>query len=118
MKEVVVFNNSTGVEVGDRIGCADTSFTRLFGLLGKNTLQAGRGIWINPSSGVHTVGMRFTIDVIGLDRDLRIVKLWSNVKPFRVTSINFKVKSVIEMAAGQIKERSLELGHVLEISPL
>ena len=117
MKEVAIVNRSTGAEVGDRIGCADTSLTRLLGLLGKKSLQAGRGIWINPSSGVHTIGMRFTIDVIGLDRKMRIVKLWPYVRPFRVTSINLQVKSVIEMAAGQIQAHSLQLGHTLQTLP-
>jgi hypothetical protein len=38
----------------------------MFGLLGRRGLNAGEGLWIKPSFGVHTVGMRFPIDAIGL----------------------------------------------------
>ena len=55
-------NTTRGTTLGDCVSVADTSFSRFWGLLGKRGLDAGRGLWIKPSSGVHTVGMMFTID--------------------------------------------------------
>ncbi len=125
MKFVTIVNKTTGIEVGDSIGCAETSLTRLVGLLGKRSLPSGEGVWIRPSSGVHTFGMRFAIDVVGLDKEMRVVKLWTDVRPNRVTSIRRKVQSVIELAAGEIGARSIEVGHILatleasaEVSPM
>ena len=66
----------------------------MVGLLGKRGLNAGEGLWIKPSSGVHTLGMMFGIDVIGLDKELRVVKLWPRLVPFRVTSVSLKIRSV------------------------
>lgn len=119
MKTVTIHNRSTASVVGDRIEVADESLTRLIGLLGRRNLPSGSGLWISPSSGIHTMGMHFPIDVVGLDAHLRVVKLWPRVKPFRVSSVSLKTRSVIELAAGEIDARSIQLGHWLEvIAPL
>ncbi len=55
--------------VGTRITIADTSLTRLIGLMGRRRLDAGCGLLIRPSSGIHTFGMLFSIDVVALDRE-------------------------------------------------
>ena len=117
MKIVTIRNRSLGVLVGDRIEVADESLTRLIGLLGRSALAPGAGLWISPSSAIHTMGMRFPIDVVGLDAHLRIVKLWLQVAPWRVSSISLKTRSVLELPAGQIRARALQLGHHLEVTP-
>jgi len=101
--------------VGDSVKLADTSMTRMFGLLGKRGLDAGGGLWIKPSSGVHTFFMMFRIDVIGLDRDLKVVKLWRCLAPFRVTSVSLKMQSVVELPCGVIKRSETQIGDQLEI---
>lgn len=116
MRLVKVRNTNRNTLIGDKVQVADTSFTRLFGLLGKRNLDTGRGLWIKPSSGVHTLGMMFTIDVIGLDKDLRVLRLWSDLVPFRVTKVNTRVRSVIELPAGRIAECGVQLGDLLQIS--
>jgi len=89
--------------------------TRMFGLLGKRGLDAGGGLWIKPSSGVHTFFMMFRIDVIGLDRNLKVVKLWRCLAPFRVTSVSLKMQSVVELPCGTIKRSETHVGDQLEI---
>jgi uncharacterized membrane protein (UPF0127 family) len=116
MRLVTVLNTNRNTVIGDRVQVADTSFTRLFGLLGKRHLDTGRGLWIKPSSGVHTLGMMFPIDVIGLDKELRVLRLWSNLVPFRVTSVSTKIRSVIELPAGRIEECGTQLGDILQIN--
>ncbi len=88
----------------------------MVGLLGKRGLDAGEGLWIKPSSGVHTFGMKFSIDVIGLDRDLKVIKLWSRLVPFRVTSVSLKLRSVIELPPGRIDECQVSVGDQLRIA--
>lgn len=113
MRAVTVRNATRDSVVGDRVAVADTSLSRMVGLLTKRGLEAGEGLWIKPSSGVHTVGMRFTIDVIGLDKHGKVIKLWPNLVPWRLTSVSTKVKSVIELSAGRIAETEVQLGDVL-----
>jgi len=115
MQIVKIKNTTRNTVIGNNIHVADTSFTRVFGLLGKLKLDAGSGLWIRPSSGVHTFGMAITIDVIGLDRQLRVVKLWHNLVPFRVTSVSFKLNSAIELRMGEIAATGTQLGDILSV---
>jgi uncharacterized protein len=116
MRVVTVTDTTRGTVIGDRVEVADTSLSRMVGLLGRRGLNAGGGLWIMPSSGVHTLGMMFSIDVIGLDKELRVVKLWPRLVPFRVTSVSLKVRSVVELEAGRIEACQVQLGDLLRIS--
>ena len=113
-----VTNITRGSSVGESVKLADTSLTRMFGLLGKRGLDAGGGLWIKPSSGVHTFFMSFSIDVIGLDRNLRVIRLWRCLRPFRVTSVSMKIRSVVELPCGVIKETQTQIGDQIEIAPV
>ena len=104
------------VTVGSRIGLADTWLTRLFGLLGKSSLDDGAGLLIRPSSGVHTMWMRFAIDVIALDKNLRVLNTWERLRPWRLTPVSFKTHSVLELAPGQISQLNIEPGDQLVLS--
>jgi len=111
-----VINTTRGTIVGNSIELADTSMKRMFGLLGRRGLDAGGGLWIKPSSGVHTFGMAFGIDVVGLDRDCKVVKLWRCLPPFRVTSVSLKLRSVLELPCGAISQSQMQIGDQLEIA--
>jgi len=115
MQRICVVNRTRNTTVGDNIELADTSLTRMWGLLGRRNLSAGGGLWITPSSGVHTLGMKFPIDVVGLDRNRRVVKLWHALVPYRLTSVSLRTASVIELAAGKIRELGIELGDELAV---
>ena len=68
-KRVYVFNKTRETFVATEAALADTYWGRLVGLLGKTRRWArpGRGLWIYPSHGVHTIGMLFPIDLVFLD---------------------------------------------------
>ncbi|HEV2619344.1 MAG TPA: DUF192 domain-containing protein [Acidobacteriaceae bacterium] len=112
-----VTNETRGTMVGDKIELAGTSMTRMVGLLGRRGLSTGGGLWIKPSSGVHTFGMSFSIDVVGLDRELKIVKLWRCLPPFRITSVSMKLKSVLELPCGTIARSEMAIGDQLQLVP-
>jgi uncharacterized membrane protein (UPF0127 family) len=113
-----VTNTTRGTTIGESIELADTSLKRMFGLLGRRGLDAGEGLWIKPSSGVHTVGMSFSIDVIGLDKELKVIKLWRCLPPLRVTSVSIKLKSVIELPCGVIQNTQTQIGDCFDIQRL
>jgi uncharacterized protein len=110
-----LINTTRATVVGTRITTADTSLTRLIGLLGRRRLDAGCGLLIKPSSGIHTFGMLFAIDVIALNRDFEVLRLWHRLVPFRVTSIDLKTHSMLELPAGQIRNCHMEVGDQLAI---
>lgn len=116
MKQLTLTIPEKAVTIGSDIGLADTFATRLCGLLGRNGLEPGSGILIRPSSGVHTIGMRFPIDVVGLDRKLRVLKVWRNLPPWRITNVNFRIHSMLELAPGHIDHCRIEPGDQLVIA--
>lgn len=104
------------VTIGSRIAVADTFLTRLFGLLGKSSLEDGAGLLIRPSSGVHTMWMRFAIDVVALDKNFRVLKTWQRLPPWRMTPVSFKTHSVLELAPGQVHNLNIQPGDQLVLS--
>jgi uncharacterized protein len=116
MRVITVTDETHGTVIGDRIEIADTSLTRMVGLLGRRGLNAGEGLWIRPSSGVHTFFMRFSIDVIGLDKGMKVVRLWRRLVPYRVTSVSLQLNSVIELGPGAIDDCQVEIGDQLSFA--
>jgi uncharacterized protein len=108
-------NKTRATTVGTQITTADTFLTRLIGLAGKRRLEAGCGLLIRPSSGIHTFGMRFAIDVVALSKDLQVLKVWHCLVPLRMTGISLKTHSMLELPAGQIHRCGIRVGDQMEI---
>jgi uncharacterized protein len=104
--------------LGHQIGVADTTLTRFVGLIGRTSLARGQGLLIQPSNGVHTLWMRFSIDVLLLDREHRVISVYGDLRPFRVTAINWKASGALELPAGTIAATGTQLGDLLEFEPL
>ena len=94
---------------------ADTSAKRNKGLLGRKELAFGEGLWILPCQSVHTFGMKFSIDLVYLDRKKRIRKVSTNVGPWRV-SVCLSAHSVMELPSGTIHETGSRPGDVVEFT--
>src|SRR5262249_67282 len=112
---IQVANLSRDCVLGDRISIAGHAWSRAVGLLGHTSLDPGGGLLIDPSSGVHTFGMRFVIDVIALAKRLRVIGLGKNVGPFRIAALNWKTRCVLELPAGAIRSSETRIGDQLEI---
>lgn len=115
---VFVFNRTKQTFLADRVEVADSMVSRLVGLLGRRSLTPGGGLWIFPSRGIHTWGMVFDIDVVFLDRNLRVVGLRELVRPFSITPINLSAESVIELPAHTIFKSRTEVGDEIVITAL
>src|SRR5262249_14428106 len=84
MRRLVARNASLGTVIADKVGVADSRATRAVGLLSRSGLEPGEALWIVPSRGVHTWGMRFTIDVLALDEAGTVIDCVSNLRPWRM----------------------------------
>jgi hypothetical protein len=62
--------------------------------------------------------MRFSIDVLLLDRQYRVLSAYRNLRPFRITSINWKASSALELPAGTILATNTQLGDQLQLAPV
>lgn len=96
---IVVVNTTKGTIIGSAIAVAATIRSRMVGLLGRARLDPGEGLLILPSSGVHTWGMRFPIDVVALDRHLRVLDVKEHLGSFRIAAVGWTTRSVLELPA-------------------
>ncbi len=117
---VYVYNQTRDTFVATEVAVANTYLRRLVGLLGKTRRWArpGRGLWIVPSHGVHTVGMLFPIDLIFLDQSKRVVHVEEHVRPFSISKISIKASSVLELPPHTVFRTGTRVGDRLEILPL
>jgi len=78
-------------------------------------MGAQEGLWIIPCPMIHTFFMKFAIDVLFLNRELKVVRVMENLKPWRLSPWVFRAHSVLELAAGHLKG-STQVGDQLQIS--
>ena len=117
---VYVYNKTQETFVATEATIADSYFPRLVGLLGrtKRWAQPGRGLWIVPSRGVHTIGMLFPIDLIFLSKEKQVVHVEEHVRPFRISAVSLKASSILELPAHTIYRTGTKIGDQLEIARL
>jgi uncharacterized membrane protein (UPF0127 family) len=117
---VYVYNRTRQTFIATEVVVADTYMRRLIGLLGKTRrwARSGRGLWIIPSCGVHTVGMLFPLDLVFIDGDCRVVGVQEFVRPFRISRVCLRATSVLEFPVYTIHRSGTEIGDALEIAPI
>ena len=118
MRHLVARNASQNTVLADRVGVADTRATRAIGLLARRGLEPGEALWIVPSRGVHTWGMRFTIDVLALDQAGTVIDCVKNLRPWRMRLPRRGTAGVLELPAGTLEASRTDVGHtiVLELA--
>jgi uncharacterized membrane protein (UPF0127 family) len=114
LQKLRVTNVTRGKLLADRAAIANTSSTRRTGLLKHSKLDPGDGLWIVPSEGVHTFGMKFAIDVLFLDRKRRVKKMRPNMVRGKL-AFSLLSHSTLELPAGTIEETGTRPGDQLEM---
>jgi len=113
---VPVINLTKKSWLATKVRKADNFLTRLVGLLKRTQLGPEEALWLMPSKGIHTVGMKFPIDVVFLNKEFFVVGLISGMLPYRVSGVHMRGYSVIELPSGTIKKSRTEIGDQFEIS--
>jgi uncharacterized membrane protein (UPF0127 family) len=82
------------------------------GLLGRRELPEGEGILLRPAGSIHMFFMRFPIDAVFVDRELRAIKVVGTLRPWRTASARGS-KAVLEVPAGTCERRGIVAGDEL-----
>jgi uncharacterized membrane protein (UPF0127 family) len=112
-----ITHSRTGAVVAADAVLADSPLSRMKGLLGRRSMPANEAIILRPASSIHTLFMRFALDVIYLDREDTVVKVVPDLVPWRFSAASGG-HTVIEMAAGATKGLGIEAGDRLVLTPL
>ena len=98
-----IINLTKETWLATKVRKADNFLTRLVGLLKRTHLGPEEALWLTPSKGIHTIGMKFPIDVLFLTKNNEVVGTISEMLPYRISSVHFRSYSVIELPSGTIR---------------
>jgi hypothetical protein len=112
-RHMTVTNTDRGTVLGDRVRVATSLTDRTVGLLGRGSLGAGEGLWIERSPSIHMFFMRFAIDAVFVAADGRVTKVVENLKPWRVVWWARGARDCLELPVGAVASSgTLEGDHV------
>ena len=98
-----------------RVALADGPLSRLRGLLGRRGLDSGEGLLLSPTPSIHTCFMRFAIDAVFLDSELRVLDVRPDLRPWRFAGVR-RSRAVLELGSGEAARLGLEPGLKLELA--
>jgi len=105
--------------IAEPVEYATALFERLKGLLGRNGLSKSTAMIIEHCGSVHTIGMRFALDLIFLDKEWRVLSIKRNINPGRpMISGGLRAKRVIESQTGALDMEDFQIGHKLVLELL
>jgi uncharacterized membrane protein (UPF0127 family) len=107
---VVATNITRDTVIGGTIREAASFVERLRGLLGRDGLAPGEGLWIAPCTSIHSFGMRFVFDALFLGPDLRVVGRYERFRKNRISGFFWNARGVLELPAGTIASTGTEVG--------
>jgi uncharacterized membrane protein (UPF0127 family) len=112
---VKIINKTRNTTLADKAQRADSFFSRLKGLLGRQGLNEGEGLVITRCSSIHTFFMRFKIDVAFLDRHNRVIVMANSLPPARLVATMFRGKLAIELPPGILSQTHTQKGDEIAI---
>jgi uncharacterized protein len=104
--------NST---VSSAVEIAETFSQRSKGLLGRKGLEHDHCLWIHRCNSIHTFFMKFDLDVLYVDKDLKVTGIHRNIKPWHISWGGFNSKSCFEFQSKAL-DLNLEIGDSLRVS--
>ena len=109
----VLEDTTAGAVLASSVEAAVDSTSRRRGLLGRTGLDDA-ALVIAPCNAVHTLFMRFPIDVVFVDRAGRVLRIAASVPAWRMTA-SWRAFATIELAAGTVARIGTAVGHTLHL---
>lgn len=100
-----------GNDVLASLEVAESRADRRRGLLGRDGIDGA--LLLRPARSVHTLGMRFAIDVAHLDGDGVVLRV-TTMKPWRIGAPVLAARAIVEAEAGSFARWGVTIGDVLE----
>lgn len=113
---VKAINVTQEKELAHKVMIADTLLKRMKGLLGRDRLEEGEALLIRPCNSIHTIGMKFPVDAVFLDRNATTVAVIENLLPNRITRLYLRASSVLELPAGTVAGTGTRTGDRIQVA--
>lgn len=102
------------INIPYKIKFADSFFKRLKGLMFRKDPIINEGLLIVPCNAVHMFFMRFPIDIVLLNEQNEVVKIFCSLKPWRFTKPVKAACSTLELPEGSINKFGINIGNIIQ----
>lgn len=116
-RENILRRKNDYVIICPELKIANTFLSRLKGLMFKKIFEKGSGLLITKCNSIHMFFMKFPLDIVFLDKNLIVVEMVENIKPWKISKIYRNVSSTLELPSGTIKDKHIKIGDQFEICP-
>ncbi len=112
------YNQTKGTMLCERLEVASGLAEQSRGLLGRDSLEPGRGLMFEsspliPFMWMHMFFMRFAIDIVFLDKAGKVIRINRELKPWRVSSVVFGARTALEIESGASAASGTEEGDIV-----
>lgn len=107
---VTLLDETRQVVIADRVYLARSLWARFRGLMGRTRLDDTEGLLIDPCSAIHTLWMRFPIDVLYVGRDHVVRHIDHGLRPWRIGALRTGAAYVVELNAGVAERAGVHVG--------
>jgi len=111
-----IINVTKGITLEQKVAVASNVLARSTGLLATTRPEALKALYLVPCKAVHTFGMKYPLDVVFLDMQGKVVKLFENLAPNKMTSLVPAANCVLELPPNTISASRLEVGDELYVN--
>ncbi len=111
---MIAYNKTNKKIIAADVKKAESLQDRLFGLIPRKNMAESEGLLLTPCSSIHTCFMKFAIDIVFLDKNMKAIAVVNSVKPWRFSAWHPSAKSVLELKAGVIGDK-ISKGDEIEI---
>jgi uncharacterized membrane protein (UPF0127 family) len=108
-----IINKTKGIVIVSKAIVAKSFLERLKGLMFRRNMDRDEALIFYSAESIHMFFMRFPIDIVFLDKSMRVIKIRSQLKPWRMASC-FSSSVTIELPANKAKDTHTEVGDILE----
>ncbi|MBU2529790.1 MAG: DUF192 domain-containing protein [Elusimicrobia bacterium] len=97
---MIALNKKTGEPIATDVKKAENLRDRLFGFIPRKSIDKSEGLLLKPCSSIHTCFMKFSIDAVFLDENMKVIAIVNSMKPWRFSAWHISANSVLELQAG------------------
>ena len=115
---VRIDNLTRGSTVAERCRVAGSIAQRIFGLHLLPRLKTGEGLLLPGATTIDTTFMGYAIDLVFLDRSLRVTRIVPSLPPWRMVLRTGGGRDCLELPAGAVAASATEAGDQLAIREL
>ncbi len=109
-----MFLLNNGIKIIRDIEIANSFFKKMKGLLGVKIIKDDYGMFFPSCNFIHTFFMSFDIDIVMVDKKMKVVYTKEELKPFNMIFC-FKAAHTFEFASGVIKKNNIKKGDILKL---